>query len=412
MFDLDKWQEIFATIEKNKLRTVLTGFSVAWGIFMLVVLLGSGTGLENGVKKQFEGEATNVIWVYAYQTSMPYEGMRLGRLIQFTNEDYDLTKRLIPQADHISAMTITSVNGSGLISYKTNSSTYDILCVHPGIQYIESTEILSGRFINEFDILEKNKVTVISNVVKDALFKDKVALGEFVMVGGVPFKVVGIFNDKSEGNNRRIYLPISTAQMVFDGNDNIHNIAFTTGNMTVAESLKSEEILRAAYAKKHKFNVEDKRAIGIYNQLEQFTRMLSLFAGIRLFIWIIGIGTIIAGIVGVSNIMFIVVKERTKEIGVRKAIGATPGSIIGLILLESVLITGVAGYIGLVLGVGLLEVLSPKFSTPDSFFLHPSADFRIAVGATVLLIISGALAGLIPARKAARIRPIEALRDE
>jgi putative ABC transport system permease protein len=410
MFDLDKWQEIFATIEKNQLRTILTGFSVAWGIFMLVVLLGSGQGLENGINKQFQGDAVNVIWVWAGQTSMAYEGMQSGRLIQFTNEDFDLANDLIKKADHISART--GIKGTGIIAYKNQTVTFDIACVHPGTKYIEGTDILEGRFINDFDIRERNKVTAISNIVRDELFKGKKPMGEFIKVSGVPFKVVGIFKDNDERDNRRIYLPISTAQMVFNGDNHINNLAFTTGDMTVAESQKAEEILRASFAKKHKFNVDDKRAMGSWNNLVNYSRMLSLFAGIRLFVWIIGIGTIIAGIVGVSNIMIIVVKERTKEIGVRKAIGATPGSIIGLILLESILITGVAGYVGLVLGVGLLELLSPQFATPDSFFQHPSVDFRVAVGATILLIISGSLAGLIPARKAARIKPIEALRDE
>lgn len=410
MFDLDKWQEIFATIQKNKLRTILTGFSVAWGIFMLVVLLGSGVGLENGVKKQFEGDATNSISLYQGQTSMPYQGMQSGRPVQFTNEDFDRTRELVKQADHISART--GIKGTGIIAYKNQYGSFDIACVHPGTQYIEETDILEGRFVNETDIKDKNKVTAISTIVRDEIFKGKKPLGEFVKVSGVPFKVVGVFKDKNDRDNRRIYLPISTAQMIFNGSNKIFTVAFTTGDMTAEESVKTEELLRASFAKRHKFNVEDKRAIWIQNNLQNFVRMLGLFAGIRMFVWIIGIGTIIAGIVGVSNIMIIVVKERTKEIGVRKAIGATPGSIVGLILLESVLITGVAGYIGLVLGVGLLELMAPQFSSPDSYFLNPSADFRIAIGATILLVIAGTLAGLIPARKAAKIRPIEALRDE
>ncbi len=410
MFDLDKWQEIFATIQKNKLRTILTGFSVAWGIFMLVVLLGSGVGLENGVKKQFEGDATNSISLYQGQTSMPYKGMQSGRPVQFTNEDFDRTRELVKQADHISARA--GIKGTGIIAYNNQYGSFDIACVHPGTQYIEETDILEGRFVNESDIKDKNKVTAISTIVKDELFKGKKPLGEFVKVSGVPFKVVGVFKDKNDRDNRRIYLPISTAQMIFNGSNKIFTVAFTTGDMTAEESVKTEELLRASFAKRHKFNVEDKRAIWIQNNLQNFVRMLGLFAGIRMFVWIIGIGTIIAGIVGVSNIMIIVVKERTKEIGVRKAIGATPGSIVGLILLESVLITGVAGYIGLVLGVGLLELMAPQFSSPDSYFLNPSADFRIAIGATILLVLAGTVAGLIPARKAAKIRPIEALRDE
>lgn len=410
MFDIDKWQEIFSTIQKNKLRTFLTCFSVFWGIFILVILLGSGNGLENGIKKSFEGDATNSIWIYQGETSMPYKGMQSGRPIQFTNEDFDQTRKLIKKADHMSART--GIRGTGIIAYKNQYGAFDIACVHPGTKELEETDILEGRFIDEMDIEGKVKSTAISNIVRDELFKHQTALGEFVNVSGVPFKVVGVFKDKSDRDNRRIYLPISTAQMVFNGSNKIYTVAFTTGDMTSAESKKAEDDLRASFAARHKFNVEDKRAIFVRNNLEQYVKFLGLFAGIRLFVWIIGIFTIIAGIVAVSNIMIIIVKERTKEIGIRKAIGASPGSIVGLIIMESVLITGVAGYMGLVAGIGLLEVLSPMFASPDSYFLNPSVNFKVAIYATLVLVFSGTLAGVIPARRAARIRPIEALRDE
>lgn len=411
MFDLDKWQEIFSTIKKNKLRTILTGFSVAWGIFMLVVLLGSGVGLENGIKKDFEGDAVNSIWIYQGQTSMPFQGMKVGRNIQFTNEDYDRMQVIIGEkGENYSGRT--GIGGQGVISYKNQYGTFDAVPVHPGTKKLEEVEILEGRFINNRDIREKNKITIISTIVKQELFKDSKALGTFIKINGVPFQVVGVFKDKNDRDNRRVYMPISTAQMVFNGGNRLYNIAFTTKEMTVKESEKTEEVIRASFATKHKFNKDDKRAIWVRNNVQEYQRMQSLFAGIRMFIWIIGIGTIIAGIVGVSNIMIIVVKERTKEIGIRKAIGATPRSIIGLVLLESILIMSFAGYIGLTLGVGLLEILSPQFSSPDSYFLNPSADFGIAVKATLLLIFSGAIAGLFPALRASRIKPVDALRDE
>lgn len=411
MFDLDKWQEIFSTIKKNKLRTILTGFSVAWGIFMLVILLGSGTGLENGVKRDFEGDAVNSIWIYQGQTSMPFQGMKAGRRIQFTNEDYNLMRSLInSKGENYSGRT--GISGTGIIAYKNQYGTFETIPVHPGTKALEETDMLEGRFITDPDITQKNKVVIISYIVKEELFKGKNALGEFVKVSGVPFEVVGVFKDKSDRDNRRAYIPISTAQMIFNGGNRLYNIAFTTVNMSVKESEKTEELIREQYARKHKFNKEDKRAIWVRNNVQEYERFQSLFAGIRMFIWIIGIGTIIAGIVGVSNIMIIVVKERTKEIGIRKAIGATPRSIIGLILMESILIMSFAGYVGLACGVGLLEALSPQFSSPDSYFLNPSADFNLAVKATLLLIVSGALAGLIPALRASKIRPVEALRDE
>lgn len=410
MFDLDKWQEIFSTIRKNKLRTILTGFSVAWGIFMLVVLLGSGIGLENGIKKQFEGDAVNSIWIYQGQTSVAYEGMQAGRSLQFTNEDFNWTKDHVKSAQSISGRA--GIRGTGIITYGNQYGSFDVVSVHPGTKEIEETEILEGRFVNEYDISRRNKSVIISNIVKDELFKGKNALGEFIKVSGVPFQVVGVFKDKNDQDNRRVYLPISTAQMIFNGGNRLYNLAFTTADMTAEESRQLESQLRASFAKRHKFNPEDKRAIWIRNNVEDFARMVSLFRGIAIYVWVIGIMTIIAGIVGVSNIMIVVVKERTKEIGVRKAIGASPWSIIGLILMESILITGVAGYFGLAAGVGLLELLSPLFSSPDSYFQNPSVDFRIAVGATVLLVIAGSLAGLIPARRAAKVKPVVALRDE
>lgn len=411
MFDLDKWQEIFSTIKKNKLRTILTGFSVAWGIFMLVVLLGSGVGLENGIKKDFEGDAVNSIWIYQGQTSVPFQGMKVGRNIQFTNEDYDRTQQLLnEQGENFSGRA--GISGSGIISYRNQYGTFEAIPVHPGTKQLEEVTILEGRFINNWDISDKNKIVIISSIVKQELFKEAKALGEFIKVNGVPFQVVGIFKDKNDRDNRRVYLPISTAQMVFNGGNKLYNIAFTTKEMNVEESQKTEEVIRTAFAAKHKFNKDDKRAIWVRNNVQEYQRMQSLFTGIRMFIWIIGIGTIIAGIVGVSNIMIIVVKERTKEIGIRKAIGATPYSIIGLVLLESILIMSFAGYIGLTMGVGLLELLAPQFSSPDSYFLNPSADFGIAVRATLLLVVSGAIAGLFPALRASKIKPVDALRDE
>jgi putative ABC transport system permease protein len=410
MLDIDKWQEIYSTLRKNKLRTILTGFSVAWGIFMLIILLGSGIGLENGVKKQFEGDATNSIWVYGGQTSMAYKGMQPGRRIQMTNEDYTRVTTSIDDIEHSSARF--NIWGNNTISYKNEYGAYDILNVHPGTRYLEETEIITGRFINDMDIRQYRKVVAISVIVRDALFKEANPIGEYIKVNNIPFQVIGVFSDKEQRDNRRVYLPISTAQRVFNGSTRIENLAFTMSNTGVEESKILTEEIRAQFAARHKFDVQDKRAIWIRNNIENYQRFLSLFAGIRLFIWIIGIGTIIAGIVGVSNIMVIVVKERTKEIGIRKAIGATPLSIVVLILLEAIIITGFSGYLGLAAGVGLLELLSPMVSSPDSFFLNPQADFRIAMGATLLLVVAGALAGFIPARKAAAIRPIEALRDE
>jgi putative ABC transport system permease protein len=411
LFDWDKWQEIFETMKKNRLRTFLTGFSVAWGIFMLIILLGSGYGLENGVKKAFEGDAANTLWINPGQTSVAYKGMKPGRTIQFTNEDYELIKQEIPYIDKISGRL--SVWQNNTISYRKEYGNFDIVGCHTGYGYYETLEITAGRFINNDDVKEFRKVVVIGKPVKEALFKEEKPLGKYIQVSGVPFKVTGIFSDVGgDRDMQRVYIPLSTAQKVFNFGNRIFTIGIVTQDVDVETSQEMVREVRHTLAQKHKFNPEDQRAVFVWNNLEEYKKLMNLFASIRLFIWIIGIGTIIAGVVGVSNIMMIVVKERTQEIGIRKAMGATPWSIISLILLESVLITSFAGYIGLVMGVGLLELIAPVFESTDTFFKNPEVDIITAIGATLVMVVSGMLAGFVPARKAAAIQPIEALRYE
>ncbi|MFC2101076.1 ABC transporter permease [Bacteroidota bacterium] len=411
MFDLDKWQEIFSTIRKNKLRTFLTGFSVAWGIFMLVILLGSGYGLENGVKNAFKGDAVNTIWVFPGQTSVPYKGLSPGRRILFTNEDYEQVKNNTNGVEYISGRITVWDNNT--VSYKNEYGNFDIVSAHPDYKYLEELELLEGRYINNNDINQYSKVTSISNIVKEALFKQNNAIGEYIKLAGVPFKVVGVFSD--EGGDRdknRVYIPISTAQRIYNRGNRIDFYALTTGDESIEYTQWMEEDIKKRMSTKHNFSIDDNSAIRINNNQEEFVKFMTLFSNIRIFIWIIGLGTVIAGIVGVSNIMMIVVKERTKEIGIRKALGATPYSIIGLILMESILITAFAGYIGLISGVGLLELISPLVSSEDSYFRNPEINIMVALRATLAMIISGSLAGYIPARKAAGIKPIEALREE
>jgi len=409
MFDLDKWQEIISTIRKNKMRTFLTGFSVAWGIFMLIVLLGSGYGLENGVKREFEGDAVNYISINSGITSMPYKGMKPGRFIRFENDDKEMLGG-IDRVDKSSSRTYV-FNGQNL-SYKNEYGSFDIFAITPEYYYVESLELTNGRYINDYDIENVRKVVVMGKVVKEALFKQMDPVGEYLKINGVPFKVVGWFDDPGgDRDESRVYIPVSTAQRVFNMGNYIRNVCLMLDDANTAESKEVLGEARTHLARKYKFDPDDPRALFVFNSIENFQQFMDLFAGIRLFIWVIGIGTIIAGIVGVSNIMMIVVKERTKEIGVRKSMGATPWSIISLILQESVLITAFAGYIGLVLGVGLLELVAGMLPSTD-YFANPEVDFRIAVGATLILVFAGTIAGFVPARKAAAIKPVEALRDE
>jgi len=409
MFDLDKWQEIFSTINKNRMRTFLTGFSVAWGIFILIILLGSGRGLQNGIENQFRQDAVNTIWFGAGTTSKAYKGMQPGRRINFTNEDYEFVKESIDGVDQISARYMMWDNR--VISYKKEYGVFDIFSVHPDYQDIETATLVDGRFVNQIDIKKRRKVVTIGKPVKEALFKNgENPIGEYIKVNNVPFQVVGVFVDKVERDETRIYIPISTAQMITGGGNRIHNLTITS-NLSAKESEELEKTIRTEMAERHRFDKDDDQAMWMWNTLKEFKKFTNMFMGIQIFVTIIGIFTIIAGIVGVSNIMIIVVNERTKEIGIRKAIGASPASVIGMIIFEAVIITGFAGYIGLISGIGLLE-LGSSLIPKNEFFLNPEVDFTVALAATAVLILAGTLAGLVPAIKASKIRPVVALRDE
>jgi putative ABC transport system permease protein len=409
MFDRDKWMEIFSTIEQNKLRTFLTGFSVGWGIFMLIILLGSGRGLQNGVETEYEDDAVNTIWIAGGMTSKPYKGMDAGRYIQLKTSDVNDIKEVI---DTLGKTAIRQdIWRNNTISYKNKYLSYDIKCVTPNYGEVELVKIQSGRFINELDMDKRRKVACIGKLVREGLFGQKDPVGEWINVNGIPFRVVGVFDDKGGDRDvRRIYIPYSSAQIVYNLENRVGRIPVQT-NAGVEESQRLEKEIRQQLARTHKFDPKDQRAVFIWNSMENYKEFQDLFSMIRMFIWFIGIMTIIAGIVGVSNIMIIIVKERTKEIGIRKAIGASPASIVGLILMESILITSFAGYIGLVAGTFILEMIS-KYVPAFDYFRNPEVDIQTALIATAVLVVSGAVAGLWPAMKAANVKPIEALRDE
>lgn len=411
MFDLDTWQEILDTLRRNRLRTFLTGFAVAWGIFMLVVLLGSGEGLRQGVEFQFRDDAVNSIFASSGQTSKAYKGLQPGRQIRFAMRDYDEVVTRVEGVEYSSARFW--IFGNQQVNYKDEYGSFTIRAVHPGHQVLERTKVVEGRYLNPLDIRDGRKVALLGTLVKDALFHDAPALGREIRINGISFKVIGIFDDDgAESEREMIYLPITTAQRTFNGRDRVNQILYTTGEATLAQSKVMEEKTREILAENHTFDPQDLRALFVMNSVEQFQRFATMMTGIRLFVWMVGVGTLLAGVVGVSNIMLVAVKERTKEIGVRKALGATPSSIIGLILKESVLITAVAGYLGLVLGVGVLEGVAKLVPPESEFFRNPQIDLGIAVWATVLLIVAGSFAGFFPARRAASIQPVQALRDE
>ena len=414
MFDIDNWQEIYFTIKKNKLRTFLTAFSVSWGIFMLILLLAFGSGFQNGVEGQFSDVATNSLWLNAGQTSMPYKGMKPGRHVQMKNGDYEAVKDQIKGVEHITARFFCF--GEYTIRYKDKYSSFEVMGCHPDHRYLENQTPIKGRFINELDYKEKRKVAAIGTKVAEGLFGEEDPIGKMIDVKGIMYKVIGTYEDGGDENEvRRIFIPLSVAQLTYEGTQRVHQIMFTTGDASVEESNEIKQRVIDLMSQRHTFSPDDSRALFIWNNVEEFQKFRSLFNGIQLFLWGVGLFTIIAGIVGVSNIMLIVVKERTREIGVRKAIGATPWSIISLFLQESIVITLLAGYIGLLAGVGLVELISwamTNFEIKAEFFSQPQVDLKVAFIATLILVFAGTMAGFFPARKAAKISPIEALKDE
>ena len=406
----DKLQEIFHNLGKNRLRTILTGFAVSWGIFMLIILLGSGYGLENGVRKAFSEDAINSLWVRSGQTSMPHKGLKQGRPIRFTNDDYDDLKQSIKGQDKIAARFYLGRDTT--VRYKSLAGKFQVVGVHPEYADLEMLKAGSGRLLNTADQASQRKVAILGPKTNQELFPTRSALGRYVLIQNIAFQVVGVFTDEGdEWGLDRVYIPISTMQHLFSRNDRIHNFALTIDTNTSRSPKAVEDDIRQRLAQRHQFNEKDRRAVFMHNTMVSFQKYMRLFANIRLFIWIIGIGSIVAGIVGVSNIMLITVKERTREIGIRKAIGASPGSIIDLIVTEAIIITFFFGYLGLVSGIAVLEIMAHTIQGV-SYFQNPEVNLSTAFGALFLLVLSGTLAGIFPARRAARIRPVEALHDE
>lgn len=407
MFDIDKWDEIFETLSKNKLRTFLTGFSVFWGIFMLVILLGAGNGLKNGIKKEFNDDAINSIWIRGGITNLEYDGLKSGRHIQLKNDDFIK----ISGMEGADKATARYNLWDGTVNYGAEGGSFRIRSVHPDHMFIENTIITQGRFVNDNDLKEYRKIAVIGVGVVEQVYKEIDPIGTYLNINGIPFKIVGVFRDDGgEREEQLIYLPFTTGQRVFAGMDNVDNIIITTGDLSLKESNEMTENIHNSLALDKRFDPNDQRAVRVRNNNDSFQEIMNIITGMKVFILVIGTGTIVAGVVGVSNIMTIVIKERTKEFGIRKALGATPFSIISLVLQESIFVTSLAGIFGLMTGIALLELLGPNIES--DFFVNPEVDVKIALGTIVLLVIAGAFAGFIPARRAAKIKPVVALRDE
>ncbi|MEQ8469955.1 MAG: ABC transporter permease [Marinoscillum sp.] len=419
MFDQDKWEEIWQTIKKHKLRTALTSFGVFWGIFMLVLLLGAGNGLHNGVLQNFD-IAKNAVFVWTEVTSVPYAGFQAGRSIDLTNEDFKALQALDGIKVVSPRIRVSSRFGGGQItmSYDNKDVSYALMGDYPQYLDIQPLWITEGRFINPIDIAQKRKIVVLGRRVKDDLFQDRAAIGEFIRLNGVPFKVVGIFDSKASGEDARndiqiAHIPATTAQQTFNMGESIG--WFGCIPKDGVSGFEAEQMLKENLRKRHKIAPNDRQALGSFNVEEEYKEMQGLFSGIAAFSWLVAIGTILAGMIGVGNIMLIIVKERTKEIGIRKSIGAQPWSIVSMIIQESMVISGVSGYMGLVVGVALIEGIRfamEEFGIQSEFFANPEIDFQAAFSAITVLLVSGVIAGLIPGIKAARVDPVIALRDE
>lgn len=410
---MDSLQEILYTLRQNKLRTLLTAFGVFWGIFMLILLLGAGRGMQNGVLKDFGTTVMDFIIVYPGTTTIAYKGLGLGRSIQLDENDIAAIKQKISGIRFISYSTSL---GSSLVSYERKAGDFETLGVADEYFDIKAAIAFNqGRKINTLDDTEVRKIAIIGTKVAERLFGSADPLGKMIRVKGVALVVVGVFKD-SDNNGRgseRIYIPLSTYKKTYGGGNIIKDI-WLRPNADM-DGFALEKNVLALVKSRHSVSPEDKRAVNSFNMAEPAKKVNGLFLGINAFIWFVGLGTLAAGIVGVSNIMIITVKERTREIGIRKALGATPINIVSTLMMESILVTAIAGYAGLVLGVGLLELVAFGLRAAGAnlpFFQNPEVNFQVAFTAIVLLVIVGALAGLVPAMKAARIMPIEAMRAD
>ena len=409
MFDIDLWREIFQSINKNRTRSLLSGFTVAFAILLFTILFGLANGLNNTFSKAFVDDAANAVYIRSGRTIKANKGLQAGRRIQFKNQDYDYIKSdFDPSIEFITSRVYRNV----LANYKNEKNSYSVRAVHPDNKYVEKTKVTHGRYINQRDMEMANKVIIIGDLVREDLFLSEDPIGKYLNLSGIMYKVVGTYiDDGGDDEERLIHMPLSTAQQLYGNNDYVDQI-----NLTYNPQYNYDQAIDFSVALekklKERFTVakNDQRAIRVFNMAMQNKGINQMTSVLGILILIIGMGTLIAGVVGISNIMIFIVKERTKEIGIRKALGASPKAIIAIILVESVVVTTIAGYVGLLAGVGVLEWAGPSLKT--YFITDPSVSRSLVIAATIILIAAGTIAGYIPAKKASKIKPIVALRDD
>ncbi len=421
MFDIDRWNEIWHALTKNKVRSLLTAFGVFWGIFMLIIMSGASNGLKNGIVEGVAKFATNSAFIWTDRTSEPYKGFTRGRYWLFNSDDLVYLKANVPEMEFLTPKNFGQFGAANNVIRGRLSGSYNVKGDYPDYVKIDPYTIVYGRWINEMDIRDRRKVCVIGEKVYETLFEaNEDPLGEYLKISGVYYQVVGVIRPETRVNingraEESVFLPFTTMQQTFNMGDQVHFLAFTAKKGIPVSVV--EEKVKTILKKRHSISPTDTQALQSVNIEKQFQQISGLFLGIGILTWIVGIGTLMAGVIGVSNIMLVIVRERTKEIGVQRALGARPSTIISQIMLESVVLTTVAGYIGLSLGVGLLELVNKALEMQakggdEIFFRHPEVNLNIALASLAVLVIAGLFAGSIPAKRALSIKPIEALREE
>ena len=421
MFKKDNWDEILQALTANPFRTILTAFGVFWGIFILVILLAAGNGLENGIKKGFDGIATNTMFMWSQTTSKAYKGLPKTRRYDFRNSDVKALKAALPDLLYVSPRNqLGDFNGSNNVVRGTKTSAFTVYGDYPELIKQQPMDIIKGRFVNQQDIEQRRKVCVIGKGVISELYgKEEEAVGTYIKINSINFMVVGVYKSKQQGGNaeqeqKNIFIPFTTFQQAFNYGDKVGWMALTAKDETSITDLKPKilEIIKSL----HSINPTDERAVGNFDLYEQFNKVQSLFNILKVIAYFVGTLVLISGVIGISNIMLIVVKERTKEIGIRRALGATPGAIRSQILTESIFLTIISGMLGIAVATGIIAVLNMVLDSmpPDqnTMFANPTVDLGVVFVALIILVGSGLLAGFIPAQTAINVKPVDALRTE
>jgi len=409
MFDLDRWQEIFSSIRSNVLRTVLSGFTVALGLFIFIVLFGIGTGLQNAFTEGFARDAQNLITIFTGKTTIAYKGLQSDRTVTMNNDDYDF---LVNSDKEKVGEATPRYQASLLVKYGKESGTYQVNGTDAEEKYIENRKMLEGRYLNSADLARKQNVAVIGRMVQRDLIKNGSPVGKDLNINGTMFKVVGVFSDDGgDWDERHISVPITTLQQMKKGSDTVSTVFIAYNDkLSPQEAIKYGDELQDRLKARKNVSPDDENGVRVRNNAKNMSDTFTFMAVITAIVTFIGLGTLLAGIIGISNIMVYIVKERTKEIGVRKAIGAKPRSIVALIVQESVVITVISGFVGV--GVGVLALNLIGDSLEEYFIKSPSVGWGTIIMAFIALVFSGLIAGFVPAYRASRIRPIEALRTE